>query len=168
MTPGKISVLYDFSVTLVGHICYIFLFQKPPKITFSCTSAWSQCDQLDFMVVSVRTLHMENLFLMTMVLGIRKIVTIHVWLFPIKSSNIFQNYVICIFHVKGLWRPSLLSLIKLARTRDLFKKTGNSKGTFHARIGMINCKDLKEGEETEKRWQEYTEELYRIGPDDPE
>jgi len=33
---------------------------------------------------------------------------------------------------------------------------------------MINCKDLKEGEETEKRWQEYTEELYRIGPDDPE
>lgn len=62
---------YDFSVPLVGHICYIFLSQKPSKLTLPC-------DQLDSMVVSVRTLHMEDLFLMTMVLGIRKVVTIHV------------------------------------------------------------------------------------------
>ena len=124
MTPGKISVLYDFSVTLVGHICYIFLFQKPPKITFSCTSAWSQCDQLDFMVVSVRTLHMENLFLMTMVLGIRKIVTIPVWLFPSgklcrytgKDDSIFMRCLlkhsvsnwICVFKV--VFSPSLFHL----------------------------------------------------------
>ena len=33
---------------------------------------------------------------------------------------------------------------------------------------MINCKDLREGEEIKKRWQEYTGELYRIGPNDPE
>ena len=50
---------------------------------------------------------------------------------------------------------------KMGKTRDLFKKTGDIKGTFHARMGMIknrNGKDLTEAEEVKKRWQEYTEE----------
>ena len=48
------------------------------------------------------------------------------------------------------------------KTRDLFNKIGNTKGTFHAKISTIldkNGKDLTETEKTE-RWQEYTEELY--------
>ena len=50
----------------------------------------------------------------------------------------------------------------MGKTRDLFKKTGHVKGTFHARMGMIkdrNCKDLREAEKIKKRQQEYTEEL---------
>ena len=52
----------------------------------------------------------------------------------------------------------------MGKTRDLFKKTGNIKGTFPARIGMIkdrNRKDLTEAEEINRRWQDYTEELYK-------
>ena len=48
----------------------------------------------------------------------------------------------------------------MVKTRDLFKKIGDIKGAFHARMGMIknrNCKDLTEAEEIKKRWQEYTE-----------
>ena len=55
------------------------------------------------------------------------------------------------------------------KTRDLFKKIGDVKGTFHARMGMIkdrNDKDLTEAEEIKKRWQEYTEELYKKGLND--
>ena len=49
------------------------------------------------------------------------------------------------------------------KTRNLFKKIGDIKGIFHARMGMINdrnSKDLTEGEGIKKRWQEYTE-LYQ-------
>ena len=56
-------------------------------------------------------------------------------------------------------------------TRDLFKKIGEIKGTFHARMGMIkdrNSKDLMEAEEIKKRWQEYTEELYKKDLNDPD
>ena len=52
---------------------------------------------------------------------------------------------------------------EVGKTRNLFKKIGDTKGTFHAKIGMIkdrNSKDLIEAEEIKKRWQEYTEELY--------
>ena len=52
----------------------------------------------------------------------------------------------------------------MGKTRDLFKKIGNIKGVFHARMGMIkdrNGKDLTEAEEIKKRWQEYKEELYK-------
>ena len=52
---------------------------------------------------------------------------------------------------------------RMGKTRDLFKKIGEIKGTFHARMGMIedrDAKDLTEAEEIKKRWQEYTEELY--------
>ena len=54
----------------------------------------------------------------------------------------------------------------MGQTSDLFKKTGDIKGIFHARMGMIkdrNSKDLTEGEEIKKRWQEYSEELYKKG-----
>ena len=57
----------------------------------------------------------------------------------------------------------------MGKTRDLFKKIGDIKGTFHARVGTINDrngKDLTEAEETKKRWQEYTEELYKKGLND--
>ena len=53
---------------------------------------------------------------------------------------------------------------RMGKTRDLFRKIGASKGTFHARMGTIkdrNSKDQREAEETKKRWQEYTEELYK-------
>ena len=53
----------------------------------------------------------------------------------------------------------------MGKTRDLFKKTGDTKGTFHAKTGTIkdrNSKDLTEAEESKKRWQKYTE-LYRKG-----
>ena len=52
---------------------------------------------------------------------------------------------------------------RMGKTRDFFKKTGDIKGTFHARLGTTkdrNGKDLTEAEEIKKRWQEYTEELY--------
>ena len=53
---------------------------------------------------------------------------------------------------------------RMRKTRGLFKKIGDTKGTFHARMGTIkgrNGKDLIEAEEIKKRGQEYTEELYR-------
>ena len=52
----------------------------------------------------------------------------------------------------------------MGKTRDLFKKTRDIKGIFHARMGTIkdkNGKDLTEAEDIKKRWQEYTEELYK-------
>ena len=60
---------------------------------------------------------------------------------------------------------------RMGKTRDLFKKIGDIKGTLHARIGMIkdrNGKDLTETKEIKQRWQEYTEELYRKGLNDPD
>ena len=59
----------------------------------------------------------------------------------------------------------------MGKTRDLFKKIGDTRGTFHARMGMIkdrNSKDLIEAEETKKRWHEYTEELYKKDLHDPD
>ena len=50
------------------------------------------------------------------------------------------------------------------KTRDIFKKIGDIKGIFYAKMGTIkdrNGKDLTEAEEIKKRWQEYTEELYK-------
>ena len=54
---------------------------------------------------------------------------------------------------------------RMAKTRDLFKKIRDTKGTFHAEMGTIkdrNCMDLIEAEDTKKRWQEYTEERQKI------
>ena len=53
---------------------------------------------------------------------------------------------------------------KMGKTRDLFKKIRDTKGTFHAKMGSIkdrNGMDLTEAEDIKKRWQEYTEELYK-------
>ena len=52
----------------------------------------------------------------------------------------------------------------MGKTRDLFKKIGDTKGTFHTKMGTIKDRagmDLTEAEDIQKRWQEYTEELYR-------
>ena len=52
----------------------------------------------------------------------------------------------------------------MGKIRDLFRKTGDTKGTFHAKLGSIkdrNGMDLTEEEEIKKMWQEYTERLYK-------
>ena len=56
---------------------------------------------------------------------------------------------------------------RMAKTRDLFKKIRDTKGTFYAKIGSIkdrNGMDLTEAEDIKKRWQEYTEKLYKKDP----
>ena len=53
---------------------------------------------------------------------------------------------------------------RMGKTRDLFKKIRDTKGTFHTKMGSIkerNGVDLTEAEDIKKRWQEYTEELYK-------
>ena len=59
----------------------------------------------------------------------------------------------------------------MGKTRDLFKKIWDNKGTFHAKMGTIkdrNGMDLTEAEDIEKRWQEYTEALYKKDHHDPD
>ena len=59
----------------------------------------------------------------------------------------------------------------MGKTTDLFKKIRDTKGTFHAKMGSIkdrNGLDLTEVEDIKKRWQEYTEELYKKDPHDPD
>ena len=59
----------------------------------------------------------------------------------------------------------------MGKTRDLFKKIRDTKGTFHAMRGSIkdrNGMDLTEAEDIKKRWQEYTEELYKTDLHDPD
>ena len=59
----------------------------------------------------------------------------------------------------------------MGKTRDLFKKIRDTKGTFHAMMGSIkgrNGLDLTEAEDIKKRWQEYTEELYKSDLHDPD
>ena len=60
---------------------------------------------------------------------------------------------------------------RMGKTRDLFKKIRDTKGTFHAKIGSIkdrNAMDLTEAEDIKKRWQEYAEELYKKDLHDPD
>ena len=59
----------------------------------------------------------------------------------------------------------------MGKTRDLVKKMRDTKGTFHAKMDTIkdrNGMDLTEAESIKKRWQEYTEELYKKAPNDPD
>ena len=58
----------------------------------------------------------------------------------------------------------------MGKTRDLFKKIRNTKGTFHKEMGTIKNRgmDLPEAENIKKRWQEYTEELYKKELHDPD
>ena len=60
---------------------------------------------------------------------------------------------------------------RMGKTRDLFKKIRNNKGIFHAKMGSIKDRigmDLTEAEDIKKRWQEYTEELYKKDLHDPD
>ena len=60
---------------------------------------------------------------------------------------------------------------RMENTRDLFKKIRDTKGTFHAKMGSIkdrNDIDLTEAEDIKKRWQEYTEELYKKDLNNPD
>ena len=59
----------------------------------------------------------------------------------------------------------------MGKTRDLFKKIRDTKGNFHVKMGTIkdrNRMDLTEAEDIKKRWQKYTEELYRKDLHDPD
>ena len=59
----------------------------------------------------------------------------------------------------------------MGKTRDLFKKIRDTKGIFHAKVGSIkdrNIMDLTEAEDIKKRWQKYTEELYKKDLHDPD
>ena len=55
----------------------------------------------------------------------------------------------------------------MGKTRDLFKKIRDTKGVFHAKMGR-NDMDLTEAEDIKKRWQEYTEKLYKKDPHNPD
>ena len=60
---------------------------------------------------------------------------------------------------------------RMGKTRDLFKKIRDIKGIFHAKMGSVkdrNGMDLTEAEDIKKRWQEYTEELYKKDLQDPD
>ena len=60
---------------------------------------------------------------------------------------------------------------RMGKTRDLFKKIRDTKGTFHAKMGLIkdrNSMDLTEAENIKKRWQEYMEKLYKKDVHDPD
>ena len=66
------------------------------------------------------------------------------------------------FSRQEYWNGVLLP--SLGKTRDLLRKIRDTKGTFHAKMGSIkdrNGMDLTEAEDIKKRWQEYTEELYK-------
>ena len=59
----------------------------------------------------------------------------------------------------------------MGKTRDLFEKIRDTKGTFHAKMGSVkdrNGMDLTEAEDIKKRWQEYMEELYKKDLQDPD
>ena len=60
---------------------------------------------------------------------------------------------------------------RMGKTRDLFNKIRDTKGIFHAKMGSVkdrNGRDLTEAEDNKKRWQEYTEELYKKDLHDPD
>ena len=62
------------------------------------------------------------------------------------------------------WCKEIEENNRMGKTRDFFKKIRDTKGTFHAKMGSIkdrNGMDLTEAEDIKKRWQEYTEELYK-------
>ena len=60
---------------------------------------------------------------------------------------------------------------RMGKTRDLFKKIRDTKGTFHAKMGTVkdrNGMDLTEAKDIKKRWQEYTEQLFKKDLHDPD
>ena len=101
-------------------------------------------------------------------------------------TNIFMTQIIKMFHLNAEFqriarreKKAFLSdqckeieeNNRMGKTRDLFKKIRDTKGTFHAKMGSIkdrNGMDLTEAEDIKKRWQEYAEELYKRDLDDPD
>ena len=77
-------------------------------------------------------------------------------------------------HKKGFFSDQCKEIEKkysIGKTRDIFKKIRDTKGIFHAKMGTIKyrkCMDLTEAEDIKKRWQEYTEELYKKDLHDPD
>ena len=62
------------------------------------------------------------------------------------------------------------NILRMRKTRNLFKKIRDTKGTLHAKMGTIkdrSVRDLTKAEDIKKRWQEYTEELYKKDLHDP-
>ena len=69
------------------------------------------------------------------------------------------------------WVKEIEENNRMGKTRDLFKKIKDTKGIFHAKMGSIkdrNGMDLTKAEDIKKRWQEYTEELYKKDLHDPD
>ena len=76
-----------------------------------------------------------------------------------------------IFHVKMVSINDRNGMDRMGKTSDLFKKIRDTKGIFHVKMGLIkdrNGMDLTEAEDLKKRWQEYTEELYKKDLHDPD
>ena len=85
-----------------------------------------------------------------------------------EISNLSQYIVFLYFF--ALIAEEIEENNRMGKTRDLFKKIRDTKGTFHSKIGTIkdrNGMDLTEAEDIKKRWQEYTEELYKKDLHDP-
>ena len=86
-----------------------------------------------------------------------------IWTFISKVISLLLNK---LYKIKGRNRNSqeIEENNRIGKIRDLFKKIRDIKGTFHAKIGSIkdrNGMDLTEAEDIKKRWQEYTEKLYK-------
>ena len=85
-----------------------------------------------------------------------------------KKNILFIKYII---KVNEIYLSKIEENNRMRKTRDLFKKIRDTKGTFHARMGTIkdrNSMDLTEAEDIKKRWQEYIEELYKKDLNDPD
>ena len=95
-----------------------------------------------------------------------------------KGEKIFSSECEVPKNSKERWKTLLRKQCKeieennrMGKTRDLLKKVRDTKGTFHAKMGSIkdrNCMDLTEAEDIKKRWQQYTEELYKKDLNDPD
>ena len=85
-----------------------------------------------------------------------------------KSGFCIRN---CCFPLGTKLPPEFHLLTHAGKTRDLFRKIRDTKGNFHAKMGTIkdrNGMDLTEAKDIKKRWQEYTEELYKKDLHDPD
>ena len=98
-----------------------------------------------------------------------KTIALTKWTFADKVMSLLLNMLSRLV-ITFLPRSKCL-LIRDLETRDLFKKIRDTKGTLHAKMGSIkdrNCMDLTEAEDIKKRWQEYSEELYKKDLHDPD
>ena len=83
---------------------------------------------------------------------------------PVELFPILKHDAVKVLHSICKKYGKLSSGHRIGKTRDLFKKIRDTKGTFYAKMGSIkdrNGMDLTEAEDIKKRWQEYTEELYK-------